>query len=379
MLIKDIRVHMREAALAAENQYAYAQAWTRHRRAIFCEIQTDTGLVGWGEAYPGFGVAIRDFIEHVYRPILLGQDPRDTEVLWDRCYQRVRDQGRKGVAMVALSAIDIALWDLRGKAAREPVWRQLGGRYRERVPTYATGLFHFPGADPMLILQKRASELVKRGFRAIKLACGFGLGRDIERVRAVRDAIGRDIRLMIDANQAYTATEAIQLANRIAQYNIAWLEEPVPPEDLAGYRRVRAAVPIPIAGGEVEYTHYGIRDLIAADAVDILQPDITITGGFTAYRRILVLAQAHNVAVCPHGWVSAVGLLANVQLCAVIPPLPPRLFEDGPILELDETVNPFGRSLLGATFRMEGDVITVPEEPGLGEGIRLSGVAADEG
>src|SRR5262249_18205562 len=181
---------------------------------------------------------------------------------------------------------------------------------------------------------------------------------------------------MIDANQAYTAAEAIQLANRIAQYDIAWLEEPVPPEDLAGYRRVRGAVPIPIAGGEAEYTHYGVRDLIAADAVDILQPDITVTGGFTAYRRILVLAQAHNLAVCPHGWVSAVGLLANLQLCAAIPPLPPRLFGEGPLLEVDETFNPFGRSMLGAAVQIERDTIHIPDQPGLGADVTLPSVGA---
>src|SRR5262249_16887145 len=159
--------------------------------------------------------------------------PRDTEVLWDRCYHRVREQGRKGVAMVALSAVDIALWDIKGKHAGEPIWRLLGGRYRDRVPVYATGLFHFPDGDPVHALTERPVHLVHRGFRAVKLSCGFGLERDTERVRAVRDAIGPGIRLMIDANQAYTAAEAIQLAHRIGPYDITWLEEPVPAEDLA--------------------------------------------------------------------------------------------------------------------------------------------------
>jgi D-galactarolactone cycloisomerase len=371
MLVKDIRVHYLEADLPPQHQFAYAQAWSRRRRAIFCEVESDTGLVGWGEAYPGAGSAVRTIIDEVYRPLILGEDPWDSEMLWDRCYQRLRDQGRKGVAIVALSALDIALWDLKGQDARRPIWKMAGGRYRDQVRGYATGLYHIAGEDPLAALAERVRQLVAAGFRALKIGGGFGLAQDVARVRTVREAVGPDVQLMVDANQAYAAGEAIQLARAIERYDITWLEEPVPPEDLAGYRRVRASVGIPIAGGEAEYAHYGIRELIAAEAVDILQPDITITGGFTAYRRILALAQAHDMAVCPHGWVSAVGLLANLQLCAIIPPIPPRLFGPGLVLELDQTFNPFGMELIEGPPLIRGDLVSIPEGPGLGGAVRL--------
>lgn len=370
-MIKDIRVRCLETDLPPEQQYAYAQEWTRRRQAIFCEVETDTGVVGWGEAYPGSGTVVREVIEEVYRPLLIGQDPWDTEVLWDRCYQRVRVQGRKGVAMVALSAIDIAVWDIKGKQAGRAVSKLLGGRYREQVQTYATGLYRVAQGDPIRAVVEQARQFVSMGFRALKLGLGFGIREDTDRVRAVRDAIGPTVQLMVDANQAYTAAEAIQLGRQIEPCNITWIEEPVPPEDLVGYRRVRTALQIPIAGGEAEYTHYGIRELIEAEAVDILQPDITITGGFTAYRRILALAQAHNLAVCPHGWVSAVGLLANLQLCATIPPIPHRLFQHGPLLEVDQSFNPFGHPLVAGGLRIERDMIHIPDQPGLGGTVTL--------
>lgn len=329
-------------------------------------------MVGWGEAYPTAGAAVRHVIEEVYRPLLVGEDPWETEVLWDRCYHVVRDFGRKGLAIVALSAVDIALWDLKGKDAGQPIWKIAGGRYRDQVRVYATGLYLFLTEDPIRALADRARQFVAKGFRALKLGCGFGITQDVERIRAVREAVGPEVQLMVDANQAYTAAEAIQLGRAIECYDISWIEEPVPPEDLAGYRRVRAALTIPIAGGEAEYAHYGIQELIAAQAVDILQPDITITGGFTAYRRILALTQANNLSVCPHGWVSGVGVLANLQLCAMIPPAPNRLFSAGPILELDQTFNPFGVSLTSAALTMDGEMVRIPAQPGLGATLELS-------
>lgn len=366
MKITDIKTHVLRQELAPGDQFAYAQSWYRTRNALVVEVFTDEGIVGLGEAYEGPSIVNRAIIDEVYRPLLVGADPMDTDVLWDRCYHRLRNHGRKGVAIEALSAVDIALWDILGKKFGVPAYKLLGGQYRDRVRPYATGLYLRQAADPVQEVAARAAGYVAQGFRAVKLGLGFGIEHDVARVRAVRQAIGPDVLLMTDFNQAYTAGDAARLGRKIETFDISWIEEPVPPEDLSGYREVKAAVGIPIAGGEVEYTRYGYRDLIAQRCVDVIQPDVTAVGGLTEAKKVIALASAWNIAFFPHGWVSAVGLFATLQLAAAIPPAPQRLHLPDLIFEYDRTPNPFRDDLAVERVEWDAGLLRIPDRPGLG-------------
>ena len=237
MKIKAVRTHILEAALS--QPFAYSRAWYDTRTAMVVEIETDDGLVGWGECY---GPArITAAVVQTIAPWLIGQDPLRTEFLWQMIYARLRDHGQKGAVIEGLSGIDIALWDIKGKHFGVPVHRLLGGPLRSEVQAYATGLYRRKSGDPLRYLAEEAAGYVAEGFKAVKLKVGFGVEEDAAVTRAVREAIGPDIALMVDANHAYDAVAAIRLGRMIEPYDIGWFEEPVPPEDVAGYRAVKAA------------------------------------------------------------------------------------------------------------------------------------------
>jgi D-galactarolactone cycloisomerase len=218
-------------------------------------------------------------------PWLVGEDPLRTDALWQMVYARLRDHGQKGVVIQGLSGIDIALWDVKGKHFGVPVHRLLGGPLRTKVRAYATGLYRRKSGDPLAYLAEEAAGYAREGFTAVKLKVGFGVAEDAAVTSAVREAIGAGVGLMVDANHAFDAVAAIRLGRMIEDCDIGWFEEPVPPEDLAGYRAVKAALSIPIAGGECEFTRYGFRELLVSRAVDIVQPDTCAAGGSPSARR----------------------------------------------------------------------------------------------
>ncbi len=229
-------------------------------------------------------------IEHALAPLLVGEDPLATEVLWHRMYHATRDYGRKGTVVAAISAVDIALWDIAGKAYGQPVHRLLGGAFRNEIRAYATGFYRKQGAGEAPRLVQEALDRAAAGFSAVKVKVGFGVADDIAVMHAIGAALdGSGVALLMDANHAYGVAEAVALGRAVADLDPLWFEEPVAPEDLAGYAEVRRALTMPIAGGENEHTLYGFRDFIAARGVDIVQPDIASCGGFTA-------AQAHRRA-----------------------------------------------------------------------------------
>jgi len=256
MKITSVRTHVLEAKLS--EPFAYSRAWYDTRTAMVVEIATDQGLIGWGESY-GPARMTAAVVESV-APSLVGADPLATEGLWRQIYARLRDHGQKGVVIQALSGIDIALWDIKGKHFGVPAYRLLGGPVRRAVRAYATGLYRRKSGDPARYLAEEAAQYAAEGFSAVKLKVGFGIAEDAAMTHAVRAAIGPDVALMIDANHAYDATAAIRLGRMIEAHNIGWFEEPVPPEDLDGYRQVKAALSIPIAGGECEFTRFGFRE-----------------------------------------------------------------------------------------------------------------------
>jgi D-galactarolactone cycloisomerase len=367
MKIRDIKIYVLEAKL--DQPFAYSQAWYETRGACLVEIVGDDGNSGWGEAF-GPARLTAPIIEY-YKPLLIGEDALATERHWQTLYNRLRDHGQKGLAIEALSAVDIALWDLKARHFGVSVGTLLGGPLRDKVEAYATGFYRKrpDGArnhDPIAYLVAEAQERVTQGFTGIKLKLGFGMADDIRLCHAVRRAVGDRLSIMIDANHAYDATGAIALGRRIEELDIAWFEEPVPPEDLAGYRQVKSALKIPIAGGEAEFTRWGFRRLIADRCVDILQPDIAAAGGISETKKIADMANAFGVRVNPHVWGTAVALAASLQLIASLPHNPPGLHPIEPLLEFDQSEHPIRFAVSQEPIVQRDGWVAIPDGPGLG-------------
>jgi D-galactarolactone cycloisomerase len=246
---------------------------------------------------------------------------------------------------------------------------------RNKVEAYATGFYRKRGGDPIAYLVDEAEERVAQGFTGIKLKLGFGMEDDIRLCHAVRRAVGDRLAIMIDSNHAYDALGAIALGRRIEELNISWFEEPVPPEDLAGYRQVKSALKIPIAGGEAEFTRWGFRALIADRCVDILQPDIAAAGGISETKKIADMANAFGVRVNPHVWGTAVALAASLQLIASLPHNPPGLNPIEPLLEFDQSEHPIRFAVSTAPIVQKDGWVAIPDGPGLGIEIDRSALA----
>lgn len=365
MKITAVRAHVLRAPLA--RPFAFSQGWVASRGATLVEVETDEGLSGWGEALcqglqpPEISAAA---VASALAPLVVGADPLQIEPLWHRMYQQTRDYGQKGALIGAISAIDIALWDIAGKARGAPVAELLGGVFRERVQAYATGFYRLEGKGEADRLAREAESHLANGFRALKIKLGFGIEDDLAVMRALRC----DAQFMVDTNHAYGVADAIRLGRGIEGmgFKLRWYEEPVVQEDLAGYAEVRRALATPIAGGENEYTLFGFRDLLAKRCIDIAQPDLCIAGGFTGCRHIIALAHAHGVQVNPHVWGSAVGQAASLQLIAAVPIAHHSLFAAEPLLEFDTSSHPFREHLSDAPLRQRGGWVDVPRRPGLG-------------
>lgn len=331
----------------------------RARAMVLVWIQTDEGITGIGEAglagAPAAVVAAA--VEHHLRPLLVGENPFHVERLWRKGYESAGGSGRRGVMMHALSGVDIALWDLLGKALNAPIHRLLG-TYRERVPAYASAGFYAEGKGP----EELAAELKEHkaaGFRAGKMKVGaLPFDEDIARVEAVREAVEDDFALMVDANSSYSVKAAIRMGEALEDLAIEWFEEPVRADNLDGSAAVAAALEIPVAGYETEYGLYGFRELITRRAVDVVQPDIAWSGGFSECGRIAALVAAHDLTCSPHCFSSALTMVASLHLLASLP---------NGWLEFDRTPNAMRDELLLEPLQIEADgSVAVPEGPGLG-------------
>lgn len=269
---------------------------------LVVEIFTDTGHVGIGNAALSPRLT-KQAIDLYLKPILIGKDPWETEYLWQQMYRQTMAFGRKGVGMVAISAIDIALWDLLGKATGQPVYRLLGGRTKRRIPVYASKLY----SQPLEQLAAEATRYKEQGYKGMKLRFGWGpidgaagMERNLELLRTVRSVIGYEVDLMTDAYMGWTLDYARRMLPLLEPFRLRWLEEPVIPDDIHGYAALKAMGRVPIAGGEHEFTLYGFRELLEAKAVDYIQFDTNRVGGITQARKIAALAEAHSVPVVPH-------------------------------------------------------------------------------
>jgi D-galactarolactone cycloisomerase len=243
----------------------------------------------------------------------------------------------------------------------------LGGPLRTEIKAYATGLYRRKSGDPAKYLAEEAAGYVADGFAAVKLKVGFGVEEDAAMTHAVRDAIGDNVALMVDANHAYDAVAAIRLGRMIEHHDIGWFEEPVPPEDIAGYRAVREAIAVPVAGGECEFTRFGFRDLLATRAIDIIQPDTCAAGGLSECKKIADMAESFGVRYNPHVWGTGIAIAASLQLLAVLPShTPTSLNPLAPMLEFDRTEHPIRQALLTQPIEHVRGIVRVPDGPGLG-------------
>lgn len=368
MKITDLKVHVLKSAL--EEPFAFSQGWVRQRSATLVEVTTDAGIVGWGEAFaqglepPEIAATV---IDKALRPIVTGADPLDTEVLWHRMYHLTRDYGRKGSVVAAISAVDMALWDIAGKVHEVPIYRLLGGAFRTRVQPYATGFYRIKGQGEAKRLAEEALRHFEAGFSIMKVKLGYGVDDDIACMAEIGRALqGKPITLMVDTNHAYGRAEALRLGRALEQYDLRWYEEPVAPEDIAGYVEMRQKLSTPIAGGENEHTLYGFRELLAAGAVDVAQPDLGSCGGVSAARHIVAIAQSHGVQVNPHVWGSAVAQAASLQLLAALPVAHHSLFAQEPILEFDRSSHPFRVQLITKPIEQASGWVQIPPGHGLG-------------
>jgi len=380
MKIDLIETFLLKVPLGKERFYSSQLAFPE-RSSLLVRVSTDAGLFGWGECGQwGPGEHIATAIHDLFAPRVLGRDPLANEVVWNDLYSYSRDFGRKSTPTEAISGIDVALWDIRGKEALKPISSLLGGAFRDRVRPYATGLY-YRGEDVRDLaaaaaqLKDEARRYVEKGFTALKGKIGLlSVRDDVRRMEAVREAVGDDVLLMTDANHAYTRNTALQMGKALESLGFHWFEEPVLPEDLDGHAALRRQLTIAIATGECEYTRYGFLEILRKDAADVLQPDLCACGGLSEAMRIYALATSYNTPIRPHVWGSGVALAAALQFCAVQAPLPhtafPRAPENEVMLEYDCNPNPLRDELLVENFRLEDHMVRVPQGPGLGIEIR---------
>lgn len=355
-----LSVPVEEAFTSARGQYHKAKG------ACIVEISTDEGITGWGDCF-GPAAVSKTIIDKMLAVGLIGRDPFDVEVLWEELYNKVKDYGLTGMSISAISGLDIALWDIIGKACNKPIHKLIGGSFRPTVRAYATGLYfkNFDRLDEEAV--EEAVGYVEQGFTSIKMKIGLGdLKRDIRRIAAVRDAVGVDIQLMVDANHSYNVPQAINLGRELEKLDIYWFEEPISPEDLEGYVEVSRSLDIAVAGGENEFTKFSFKEIVSRRAMDIIQPDICAAGGITECKKIATLAQAHAIQCVPHAWGTAIGLAATLQYLGSLPECPPCLFPIPPMLEYEQTFNPFRDDLSVEPIVHEDGFVKVPTGPGLG-------------
>ena len=337
-------------------------------------IETDDGLVGWGEGKNAAGsageyAALVHLLNNEVGPKLIGRDAGDITGTWEMLYNGARYESaaaaghampglsRRGLTVAAISAVDIALWDILGKSLGQPVWQLLGGRKADRLPAYASGGW----APADAIGDQLRSYISSGGFKAVKMRVGAMDGAphvSATRVKAAREALGPDVEIMVDAHGTYTVGDAKRFMHLAEDCDLAWFEEPVIADDKPGMAEVRAASTIPIAAGESETTRFAFRDLAVHGAVDIFQPDPAFCGGITEAMRIGAIASAFNLRFAPHLWAGAPCFFAGLHICAASP----ASF----IIEFSLGANPMIHDLVEEEVAARDGMVEIPDRPGLG-------------
>jgi L-alanine-DL-glutamate epimerase-like enolase superfamily enzyme len=340
-----------------------AVTFMTQREFLMLEVVTDAGITGWGDvgAAPHPAAA---FIRSRLARILLGQSPLETGRLW-QAMTAVLNYDRRGVGTMGISAVDLALHDISAKAQGISVAALLGGAVRDRVFAYASGPFMIPGNSPYARFEAEVEGYCRRGFRGIKPRGGFSPRADSAMAIALRKQLGPDVALMVDFNRGYTAPAAIEAARRMDEASLLWIEEPVLPEDVPGYQAFTRIVPTAVAGGEALGSLAAYREFFVANCLAVVQPDMTVCGGYSGMRRVAALAQAFDLPVMPHVFGTTINYHASLQMAAVLEgrrgggPMP------YPFMEVDVTPNPL-LALGGDPALNDDGTITVPGAPGTG-------------
>lgn len=368
MKISDLRF----IALRQPLQQPLRLAWgaMHHRHFGLVIVETDGGISGVGETsvnFPGWAIVERKAtLEEGLKPLLIGEDPLDVEGIWQKIYRAFARLGvlwGKGAVMSAIGGVDIALWDIAGKASSQPIYALLGGTQPARTPLYATGL------DPAHLADS-ARAFVDRGYRAVKVRIGFDEARDIANVEAVRRAVGDDVDVLVDANMAYDLDTAKRMAAALRPYGLYWLEEPLVADNLAGYRALKEHTDIPLAAGENQFDVADATALLDTGAIRYLMPDPTRAGGLTEARRMCALAQSRGLPYSPHHYGSDVGLAATLHLIAAMPGADYMLRDVAPA--------PLRESVLHTPIKVEAGCAITPDGPGLGIELNWDAIRAHE-
>jgi D-galactarolactone cycloisomerase len=365
MKIVEIRGH--HVGFVPSPPIGNARTMLQRRDFLLLEVITDTGLCGWGEVFASPHAASA-LIKAKLAATVLGRSPLEYRAIWERLVASV-GYDRRGVAMMAISAIDMALHELAAKARGVSVAALLGGALRDRVFAYASAPFIAGNGDPYGHYPAEVEACLARGFRAVKPRCGLSPRQDGEMVNRLRKLVGPDVGLMVDINHGYTARAAVAAARAMEDADLLWIEEPIVPDDVAGYAMISKAVPTAIAAGEALGNGAAVRDFLVAGALSILQPDLTVCGGYSGLLRIAALADAFEVPVMPHVFGTIVNQLAAVQVAALLPARRgggPAAF---PYVEVDATANPL--LAIGDMPGLNADgTMSVPDEPGTGLHLR---------
>lgn len=355
-------VHARLLEASPDTGVTFGMGLFNTYSAVLVEVRSDSGLVGYGEAMARRGGQMTaTAVEKLFTDVLVGEDPRNIEGLWVRMVDRLRRWGHTaGVVMEAVSGVDIALWDLVGKEEGRPVWQLLAGAGRTQVPCYASSVY----IDEVSVMCDQAYEQQQRGFTRLKVKIGRtddagGSMADLAALSAIRDTVGPAMSLVVDANGAYDCADAIRMARAMEALDIRWFEEPVPPDDLAGYERLHQMTSVPLARGETDFGIFTLRDVIARRLIDVVQPDMARGGGITGARHVYSHTYAANLAFAPHtGFSGGLSQLAALHVAAAAPTLLALeyMFIDNPLREI---------FVGGYPSAVDGHV-SVPGGPGLG-------------
>jgi D-galactarolactone cycloisomerase len=360
MKITDVKTIRLRATIPTEGQVFSRSGVRSSRSTTLVKVETDEGITGLGSC-SGNGELIEVIVARVLKPLLIGTDPTEIDEIWDKVYVRGghKEFGTRGVGVVALSGIDVALWDILGKVRGVPLYQLLGGKCRDKVPVYATALYP---EEPSKVA-KRARGFAEQGFHGVKIKVGFDLDQDIRIVRAVRRELGKDFIVMTDANQGYTLEVGLDAAAAFADCGVFWLEEPLFVEDIAGHAELRERGKVPIAVGENLNMCYAFENFMVRGAVDYLQPDVARAGGITEIKKIAAMAVKHGVPISFHTWGDGVALAASVHLSAAL--------KNSIVMELDYTYNPLREELLREPLAVKNGCLIPFDKPGLGVELNL--------
>jgi len=358
--ITEVKTHLVHCPIPEHERVRSGAGLKLARQAAFVEIRTDQGLSGIGPC--SFGSASLDLnaaaslVDHALAPMLIGEDARRIQHLWEKIYYGsiVRVLGHRGIGVALLSGIDIALWDLKGKALGAPIYELLGGAFHDPVPAYASSIYW----SPPEAAAHAARRYVDEGFKAVKLKVGLDVQNDVDSLAAIREEVGGGVDIMVDANQCYTPHLALKVGRELELYDVLFFEEPLPIDDVDGHRFLAERLEVRIATGENIYTRWGFEPFVKGGAIHIVQADASRTGGISEARKINDLAAAFHLHVAPHTFSDALTVATSLHLVASTP--------NAVILEVDRTYNPLQTDLVKDPLVVRDGYMELPEEPGLG-------------